>query len=364
MLLRRTLLCLAALLAALPSLAAANDIVATLTAESVSVDAAKPLRVTLTLLNKGEKPAKMLTWLTTGDGVNSRLFQVSRDGRTLPFLGAHYKRAAPTEQDYVSLAPGASVSQVVDLSRLYDFSVSGHYAIKYDVTSLNLYQRSTERAAVNAPLPTLASLASNSVRVEVNGRPATWQENLGLDPQEAASLSASTIESASLSFSQCSATQKATVNNALAAARRQVTDSLDALQADQRGKAYISWFGAYSPSRDTAIKSHFSRLNEALNSKPLAIDCGCQARHYAYVYAHEPYQLYLCQAFWSAPITGNDSRAGTLLHTLSHFKVVAASDDYAYGAAGARALARSNPARAIENADNLEYFAENLSLLP
>ena len=50
---------------------------------------------------------------------------------------------------------------------------------------------------------------------------------------------------------------------------------------------------------------------------------------------------------------------GTLVHEMSHFTVVAGTDDWAYGQSAAAALAVSNPARAIENADSHEYFAEN-----
>jgi peptidyl-Lys metalloendopeptidase len=50
---------------------------------------------------------------------------------------------------------------------------------------------------------------------------------------------------------------------------------------------------------------------------------------------------------------------GTLLHEMSHFTVVAGTDDWAYGQAAAGRLAGSAPARAVENADSHEYFGEN-----
>lgn len=42
--------------------------------------------------------------------------------------------------------------------------------------------------------------------------------------------------------------------------------------------------------------------------------------------------MYLCGAFWNAPNTGTDSKAGTLIHEASHFTVYGATDDWAYGA--------------------------------
>ena len=48
---------------------------------------------------------------------------------------------------------------------------------------------------------------------------------------------------------------------------------------------------------------------------------------------------------------------------MSHFNVVAGTDDHVYGQAGAKSLAASDPARALDNADNHEYFAENTPAL-
>jgi peptidyl-Lys metalloendopeptidase len=44
---------------------------------------------------------------------------------------------------------------------------------------------------------------------------------------------------------------------------------------------------------------------------------------------------------------------------MSHFTVVAGTDDWAYGQTAAKALAISDPAKALDNADSHEYFAEN-----
>jgi peptidyl-Lys metalloendopeptidase len=67
----------------------------------------------------------------------------------------------------------------------------------------------------------------------------------------------------------------------------------------------------------------------------------------------------MCNAFWSAPTTGTDSKGGTIVHEVSHFNIVAGTDDVVYGQSGAKSLAISDPAQAIQNADSHEYFAEN-----
>jgi len=44
---------------------------------------------------------------------------------------------------------------------------------------------------------------------------------------------------------------------------------------------------------------------------------------------------------------------------MMHFTAIAGTDDWAYGQANAKALAISDPIKALNNSDNHEYFAEN-----
>ncbi len=48
-----------------------------------------------------------------------------------------------------------------------------------------------------------------------------------------------------------------------------------------------------------------------------------------------------------------------MVHEMSHFNVVAGTDDVVYGQSGAKSLALSDPDGALNNADSHEYFAEN-----
>jgi peptidyl-Lys metalloendopeptidase len=107
------------------------------------------------------------------------------------------------------------------------------------------------------------------------------------------------------------------------------------------------------------VKSHFVAIEGAFATKAVNYDCGCKGNYYAYVYSNKPYQIHLCKVFWTAPATGTDSKAGTLVHEMSHFDVVAGTEDWAYGKTDARNLAINNPTRAVDNADNHEYFGEN-----
>ncbi len=163
------------------------------------------------------------------------------------------------------------------------------------------------------------------------------------------------------SYESCSTSQK----NAMPAARTQATtyanSSRNYLNAGSTGTRYTWWFGTYNASRYTTVRSNFTRIYNALSSQPFVFNCTCPAAPsaIAYVYPNQPYRIYLCNAFWSAPNTGTDSRAGTIVHEVSHFTVMGGTDDWAYGQSAAHNLAVSNPARAVDNADSHEYFTEN-----
>ena len=127
------------------------------------------------------------------------------------------------------------------------------------------------------------------------------------------------------------------------------------------GPRYTTWFGAYTSTRYATAKSHFTAIDGAIDQSggQIKINCGCNQNYYAYVYPNQPYQIYVCKVFWTAPLTGTDSKAGTLIHETSHFNNVAGTDDHVYGQTAARNLASSDPDSALDNADNHEYFAEN-----
>jgi len=150
-----------------------------------------------------------------------------------------------------------------------------------------------------------------------------------------------------------------------AAHRQNMRDASGYLQSHNTGGSrYTTWFGVYNSARYGTVKTHFTAIVDAMTNAPITVDCKCSNSAYAYVYPAQPYKIYVCRAFWNAPLNGTDSKAGTLVHEMSHFNVVAGTDDVVYGQTGAKNLALSDPAKAITNADSHEYFAENTPAQP
>lgn len=304
--------------------------------------------VRVTLHNPGSTPQFVLRWHTPAGAIDAPLFEVLRDGQPVRYLGIEAKRRAPGPDDYLRLDPGATLSSTVELSALYEMSVTGSYQLRYRTGAAALYY-----AAGGAGFKPLAgALASSQVVVWIDGR---LPRGAQVAPRPA-------LAGAGLEYSKCSNAQQEQLGAAVHAGRAMTVDAHDYLAAGAQptlGARYATWFGAPDAARATAVGSNIAAIRDAFENKPLKIDCGCNADYFAYVYPAQPYTIYVCKAFWTAPLTGTDSRGGTLLHELSHFDVVAGTDDHVYGQQGAAELARSDPARAVRNADSHEYFGEN-----
>lgn len=352
---RKTLLAAALLAASQAALAADLDI--SLTVADDYVAANKDVGLSLTLTNNSKHSLKVLKWYTAADGLEDDIFTVTRDGEEVEYLGRHYKRPAPSAKDYLVLKSGESLTQTLDLSAYYDMSEAGSYQVTYKVDAMDLLK---SPGLAKTLVARADSLRSDAVSL--------WVDGVDFKGLSAKRPVVGDIGISSVSYQgSCSNSEKSSINSAVSAAQSIGSGALSYLQGQSSPSSstrYKTWFGTYNSSRYSTVTSNFSKIVNALNSKPLVFDCSCNQSYFAYVYPNQPYTVYLCNAFWSAPTNGTDSKAGTIVHELSHFNVVAGTDDIVYGQSGAKSLALSNPSQAIQNADSHEYFAENTPALP
>jgi peptidyl-Lys metalloendopeptidase len=303
-----------------------------------SVAAYKPVVVTLKLHNPSHAPQYVLSWLTPESDVAENLFSVTKNGVDLPYNGAVYKRAPATAADYITIAAGATRSWKVDLAKSFDFRTTGEYAVVYQVASQTL--SSPEGRGSH-------QLRSSAARLSVEGRPS---------PKTTATPA---TVSGSTSFNKCSSAQQSALLTARTNASNYTSAALGNVTQYSTSLRYGRWFGQDDGSREATVKTHFTRINTAMSSATVKFDCSSKKKVYAFVNPSRPYIINLAALFWNAPAIGTDSKAGTLVHEMSHFTVVAGTGDYAYGQTAAEQLAGSNPNQAVANADNHEYFAEN-----
>ena len=97
--------------------------------------------------------------------------------------------------------------------------------------------------------------------------------------------------------------------------------------------------------------------------------------NFAHTYSKDQNHIkHLYQFFWGAPDVGIDSKAGTIIHEVSHSNEIGVIGDFddawgdffgtadysngSYGVAGAQALKTSSPDKAMRHADSFEYHIE------
>jgi peptidyl-Lys metalloendopeptidase len=333
--------------------ASTNGISVTIAPEKTKLTSHDDVVVKVSITNNSGQAQYVLKSHTPFVELEEGLFEVTRDGAKVAYEGAHYKRPAPTAADYFLLKPGATHTAKVELSSVYDMSITGDYKIRYNVKSVNLFSSTLGSTGKVGAEKSVGVMDSDAVSLWIDGRYARGTAKAAPEAPQGGQ---------GLAFSKCTTTQQATIASAMSQASTYANNS-DAYMQGSLGARYTKWFGASTTARNATVKAHFASIKDAFATKPVTVDCGCKKTYYAYVYPNQPYKIYVCKAFWSAPMAGTDSKGGTLVHEMSHFTVVAGTDDHAYGQSAAASLAISNPDAAIDNADSHEYFSENTPAL-
>lgn len=308
-----------------------------------------PIIVDFVLTNKSSSSIRVLRWTTPINGISDDIFLVTRGSQPIQYVGRLAKRGEPTEADFISIEPGQSIAVPVDLSLYYAIYEAGNYTVTYETEGTGL----------------LTGGPNALIRARVTSNAATFRLLSGRIPPELIPLSTS-------KFDQCDGSQQDDIGAALGEAANIASAALQVLQdtpsAQQpNSQRYLTWFGAHTDGLYTKVVGNFSKISDALANKAISFGCNgseCEPIDYAYVYPIQPYEIFVCGKFWSASLKGTDSKSGTIIHEVSHFGIVAATRDFAYGHNDSKSLAVENPPRATSNADSHEYFAENSPELP
>ncbi|KAF5311539.1 hypothetical protein D9758_019025 [Tetrapyrgos nigripes] len=290
-------------------------------------------KVTTLLTNSGDETLHLLndptSSLISSDANSFRI--TNSKGASPAFNGAVFKfspavAAKMNTPDVITvIPPGQSIKVEHDLSSAYNFTSSGEdvYDIEasnkffvvdpatLDVTQIYAKQESSHQAKLSGTLSIARRTTSLAKRANFNG---------------------------------CSADQQSNINKAIPAALTYASDARDYLRNHTSSTdRYTHWFGTYNDARRSTILTHFTNM-AGRGYNVYTYDCTCP-RSRPGVFAY----------FWRAANTGQDSRAGTLVHESSHFTALAGTRDYAYGHPDCEDRA------AVNNADSHEYFAENVN---
>lgn len=159
----------------------------------------------------------------------------------------------------------------------------------------------------------------------------------------------------------CLPAHQAAIEASLATARPRLAAAIALIEREPQHPHVIRWFGTAPPEE---VAGRLRRIAAWMAEAPAGIALVCndpaQCRQGGRMAYTSPARrlLGLCPAFFRAGARGFDTHWGVLIHEASH--LVAGTRDHAYGPQAAAILAKEDPDRAAENADNYEYFVETL----
>ena len=266
------------------------------------------------------------------------------------FSGRLIRRTEPQPNDFITIAAGESRSAIVPLADYYQLSDQGmHYVSFRGVFSFqqNLQPNRTDRSALLTAPASLKTVYAKTGTVEVDLTPT---------PE--------ILFARAAGYSGCSAQQIAELPGDFDASEqitREAKEALQTLPVNERAGSprYLQWFGDYNSGNYAEALDTYERSEALMERGEVEFLCDCDEPFFAFIRRTRPFEVNLCTFYWRASQLGTDSRAGTILHEVSHFNEIGGTEDHAYGAALASALANNDPARAVNNADSIEYFAEN-----
>ena len=140
---------------------------------------------------------------------------------------------------------------------------------------------------------------------------------------------------------------------------------------------YERWFGKYSPANAEEVRSTMKSIVRGIRTGAVTARCtrvgvgACEQETYAFVYSDQPYIVHICPKFFTLPKmsdlepgterSNNGTRAGTIIHEISHFDIVADTEDECYSRRECSRMASRSSGRAVINADSYQYFAEDVT---
>lgn len=309
------------------------------------------LKVKTVLKNTGDESVKLLkTPESVISTYQTNSFAIASEAGSVPsFTGVKVKYAASKvlkenkDESFVVLAPGQTLEVEHDLAGVYNFTSGGEGKYSFDANNRFFYVDAENKLkVVEAEAATTASTVSGKLAV------------VGTKPERRS------LQKRTVTFNGCSSSRQTSITTAAGHAVTYASDAASYLAGISAATTrYTTWFGAYTATRKNTVHSHYVNIGTDPTSSEYDCSTCTDSDVYAYVYPDTPAYVYLCGAFWDAPATGTDSKAGTIVHEQSHFTVNGGTEDYEYGQTACKSLATSDPAKAIENADTHEYFAEN-----
>ncbi|XP_020622811.1 uncharacterized protein LOC110060385, partial [Orbicella faveolata] len=320
------------------------------------------------LKNNGKQDYSVLKWSTPLEGANTDCLTVTRNGKKLEYDGIYRKRSVPGPDQFLTVGAGQTLSSTFQVSDAFDLTKAGVYSIAVDTYLEYVVGSAASKPDVKRKI---RHLSSPAVSFQIVGRSSSkgtlgqkarflesrkqtkqngiFHGTFGGGVSRKSILPVPPVVTGGSKYLQVGTkTAHNTAYNTI----------ISFLAAPQTKKQRVTlWFGANQLNN---VVKKLQKMAGVLEKETITYTFDgphCDATTYAYTFKNTR-EIFLCQLYKEAAPVGADSKMGILTHELSH--AIVSTDDIVYGQRACKELAKAAPGRAINNADNFEYFVETL----
>lgn len=258
--------------------------------------------------------------------LEKNIFKVSDGNEFIPYIGKMVTRVNSIN-NWVLIEFGKTITYNIKLGNFYNINESGYYDVYYDsFVSILTSEKQVE----------YINLTSNLITSHMSFSQKTVPDR-----------------------ASCSAKQLTLLNKGKNIAGKYTNSAKAYLAKYGPDLKYKKWFGAKTTARYNTVVDGFKKMSLSFpkkwsyscESKDTNDNCGDYA---AWVYGNQPYKVWVCMNYYEK---ATDENRGTLMvHEASHWKINFDANDYGYGKDTGLELAKSDPDKAINCANNIQYY--------
>lgn len=247
----------------------------------------EPVSVDVVLKNSNPDspfPVRLLEWVIPCDSPETLtemfFFDIKTTrGKAANYIGVHFKRTEPTDEDYKVLEPGEQISCTIDLGKYYNFASpnkDNYYEIMYSKTSMQLSHPDSTALEI---------LQSNSLKLKIDAREVPPRPSL----DETFSYEKCYQGSFFVRCYKCgempSPLRKKNIDveelvsetNSIAIERvfevNQEIVEVGNRQSSVSCPRYNTWFGEYDPDRHSILRKEYHNIESDLRYEYMLFDC-------------------------------------------------------------------------------------------
>ena len=307
-------------------------------------------------INVASEDYYLLKRNTPLEGIISQFIAVSYEGRSLEYKGIFVHRDPPTKDEFVLLKAGERITGTVQINEAFTLTGDGLYTIEYINPLMVISKDNMNQEYAMTQVNVNKLIYINLDDTDQLFCPVAEEEGEEEEvPDDDDSVS---IESCSTaSFTGGTQQQRSDI---LKGHKKLCSKFKVAKNKVKMGTFYTTWFGVYTNARAKKVKKVCNKCRKGLKNNAVTYVINpsrCQSNWNAFT-SKGSKTVNLCPAYHGKGVfcvsSGAPTKEGILAHEWTH--AFGRTDDNAYGETANKNLARTNPDKAVNNADTYEYW--------